>query len=493
MTGLLLILLSFSPQNLPEMRAKVFAPFSGTRPQRVALIDSLVNQVSADTLYRFDLRLQDFQTRYSYTDSVIAAAHWIRDQFLAFGYDSVYFDSFPHPQSPSHIQLNVVAVKVGDQDPDRVVLMGGHYDSVVYGGGNPYTWAPGADDNGSGTSATLETARVLAGLSTDKTLYFVAFAAEEQGLYGSDHFAGWAQGNGLNIDLMINLDMVAYEPNNFWNVISESNYANRDMVDLSAAMAQTYTELHPQVSYTTSGYSDHWPFLQHGYPAIFISEGDFNWNNWHEPTDVVDSLNFPYLAEVTRMALATALWVSERPDPPQNLLAENVGDGSSIRITVLPPTQTDLMGFRIRYSQTGGPSDSLVIYTDTATIHGLTPNIPVTLYAEALDSLGFVSEAFGPVTITPSVSVAEEGPESPGKPQLSLYPDGQGLQVTYTLPSSNPALLELYTPQGRRLFTKMLPPGNGVLEIPLPHRGVYFVLLRGSQGQTLLHRGVVLP
>lgn len=493
MTYLLLVLWMLSPQDLPEMRAKSFSPFSGHTLTRVAFLDSLAAQISPDTLYRFDLRLQNFQTRYSYTDSVIAAAHWLRDRFLAFGYDSVYFDSFPHPQNPSRIQLNVVAVKTGDQDPDRVVLIGGHYDSVVYGGGNPYVWAPGADDNGSGTSATLEIARILAGIPTDKTLYFVTFAAEEQGLYGSEHFASWALGAGLDIALMINLDMVAYEPNNFWNVISESNYTNRDMVDLSAQMARTYTQLYPQVSYTTSGYSDHWPFLQRGYPAIFISEGDFNWNNWHAPTDVVDSLNFPYFAEVTKMALTTALWISERPDPPQGLVAENLGDGHSIRVTLLPPPQTDVAGYRIRYSQTGGPADSLIVYADTATITGLTPGFPVTLYAEALDSLGFPSEAYGPVTITPSVGVAE-GPHIPRRrPELLPSPEPDGLLVTYTLPASTPVTLELYRPNGRRSGRWKLLEGNGSLRIPLPQRGVYFLILRENRGRILRRVPVVVP
>ena len=82
---------------------------------------------------------------------------------------------------------NVVATLHGT-DPtsaDRVYVVTGHYDSrrtdVLDGTGD----APGANDDGSGTSAVIELARVMAKHPTEATIVFVAVAGEEQGLYGS--------------------------------------------------------------------------------------------------------------------------------------------------------------------------------------------------------------------------------------------------------------------------------------------------------------------
>ncbi|MFH1336010.1 MAG: M20/M25/M40 family metallo-hydrolase, partial [Candidatus Zixiibacteriota bacterium] len=149
-------------------------------------IDSLLNLVSADSLYAWDLRLQNFKTRYSYIDSIYRARDWIYQKFVSFGIDSLWLHYYNY-DSP---QYNVVAVVPGTVQPDKVIVVGGHYDSVVYGSGtDPYVWAPGADDNGSGTAATLEMARIITQHPLPVTVMFVPFAQEEQGLIGSYYFA----------------------------------------------------------------------------------------------------------------------------------------------------------------------------------------------------------------------------------------------------------------------------------------------------------------
>ncbi len=481
--------INLSPQELPLMRAKPFYPYQGNRRYQVAYLDSIIDLVSYDSLYAVDLRLQNFQTRYSFTDSVIAAANWIKNRFLSFGYDSVYFDSFPHPSNPSSTQLNVVCVKVGDQNPERVVLIGGHYDSVVYGG-NPYLWAPGADDNGSGTTSTIEIARILANIPTDKTIYFVPFAAEEQGLYGSDHFADLALSHGLNIDLMINLDMVAYEPNSFWNVAVESNQANSDFVDLAAQMALDYTSLYPQVSYQTSGYSDHWPFLQNGYNAIFISEGDFNWNNWHEPTDVVDSLNFPYHAEVTKMALSTLMWISERPDPPENIAAETPEPGV-VKVIITPPPQTDVEGYYVRYIQN---SIENTVYTldDTVILDSLLANVPVDIYVSSSDTLGFVSTEFGPVTIVPT-HVGETVSDNLLPVDIKFNTlNGEAIIKAAGGLSLSKENIKIFSVDGRLVNPEIKNLGNNTMKLTIPRRGIYFVEVK-VRSIVLIKKFLVLP
>ncbi|MGB8656497.1 MAG: M20/M25/M40 family metallo-hydrolase [Candidatus Zixiibacteriota bacterium] len=268
-------------------------------------IDSLLSLISQDSLYAWDLRLQNFQTRYSYSDSIIRARDWLYNEFVSFGIDSVWLHHYYHD---SH-QWNVVATVIGTVQPDQVIVVGGHYDSVVYGSGSPLIWAPGADDNGSGTVATLEMARIVAQHPLPVTVMFVPFAQEEQGLVGSSYFAQYLHALRTDLPLMINSDMIGHSVDADPDVAIYADAGAMDYVDLMIDMANTYTSLHPYYSGQTSG-SDHYSFYQQGYQALCAEEGDFFYGGWHKNYDVVDSLNFPYMTEVTKMCLATLITVA---------------------------------------------------------------------------------------------------------------------------------------------------------------------------------------
>lgn len=110
---------------------------------------------------------------------------------------------------------NVVAIKQGTESPDTVIIIGAHYDSRSE---DAYNYAPGADDNASGVAGILEIARLLEKYGSKYTLEFVAFSAEEQGLYGSEHYAAEAKLSGKNVKAMINFDMIAYTDSPNWTV-----------------------------------------------------------------------------------------------------------------------------------------------------------------------------------------------------------------------------------------------------------------------------------
>lgn len=114
------------------------------------VIETIVNNVSEDSLRSYVQRLQDFQTRYFETDSIKACARWFRNTLLDFGYTDVVFDTLTN-QPLDHAIWNVIATKPGFFYPDSIVIIGGHFDSIVRDGTNPYVWAPGAGDNASGT------------------------------------------------------------------------------------------------------------------------------------------------------------------------------------------------------------------------------------------------------------------------------------------------------------------------------------------------------
>jgi Zn-dependent M28 family amino/carboxypeptidase len=127
---------------------------------------------------------------------------------------TVALDSFIQPVAsripvPTPI-TNVVATLHGDQPESaaRTYVVSGHYDSICTSPTNTTCDAPGADDDASGVIALLEMARVMATRHFDATIVFIAVAGEEQGLYGSDHYAKAAKAAGMDIQGMFSNDII---------------------------------------------------------------------------------------------------------------------------------------------------------------------------------------------------------------------------------------------------------------------------------------------
>ncbi len=201
------LILALQPIRLQPERAQL--PQNRT-PERS--IEDLVDLVHPDSVMWFIQTLQNFQTRYALAPNRLAVATWIHNQFLRLGISNAQIVPF---QWNGTTQYNVVATIVGTQNPEKYVIVGGHHDSIV-NNGDPYTFAPGADDNASGTVAALEMARVImtGNYQPNNSIRFVTFAAEEFGLWGSKNYAENALQNEQNILLMINHDMIAYSVQN---------------------------------------------------------------------------------------------------------------------------------------------------------------------------------------------------------------------------------------------------------------------------------------
>jgi len=377
-------------RNPIPLKYKHKPPLKVTQPalKYYSEIDSLVNLVSAESLYTWDLRLQNFQTRYSYTDSVVKARDWLYDKFLSFGIDSVWLH---HYYWDSH-QWNVVATVVGTARPDRVIVVGGHYDSVVYGGLDPYVWAPGADDNGSGTVATLEMARIIAQNPLPVTVIFVPFAQEEQGLVGSNYFAGHLYSEGAQVELMINCDMIGHTEDSDPDVEIDGAPEASTFVNLMMDMAATYTYLNPFYGGFPSN-SDHYSFYQWGYDAVFASEGDFFWNGWHTSYDVADSLDFDYMKEVVKMCLATLYTVGNSPSPVEDLKVMDAGDGQALYLSWSANHPAENVAYyKVYFGTTSGNYDSLHQVTATAdTLRNLIENTTYYITVSAVNAEGFES------------------------------------------------------------------------------------------------------
>ncbi len=326
------------------------------------VIQEIVNLVSADSILNAVRRLQNFQTRYSTYDSCRAAANWIASRFLAYGCDTVYLQTHTSGHAP-----NVVAVKRGALYPDDIYgVICGHFDSYSYSGQN---FAPGADDNASGTVAAIEAARVMKNYEFEFSCRYLAFSGEEFGLYGSEYYASQAYGNGDSILGVFNGDMIAYAdhlPESLEVMTRVSNPPCEPLADFFIACADTYTTLLTHKQLTSNWQpSDNQSFLDYGYPALMHIEDFYPINPYyHYPGDTIGGgyNNNAFCTEATKAEIA-ALATLVRPYAAA--AEEPVGPSarpSGFQLEVTPnPFITDIR-FTIHDSRSMDKELSLEIY-----------------------------------------------------------------------------------------------------------------------------------
>jgi hypothetical protein len=362
--------------------------FSGLSPGWNDPMDFISQQVSDSTITEYLTRLVDYRTRLCCTDSNTAASYWIRDKFLEFGYTDVTIDSFPFPRPdyPCDIQTNVIAVKEGTVTPDKYIVIGGHYDSITYDPAicSTDTLAPGADDDGTGTVGALEAARLLFNVETDATILFVAFGSEEQGLFGAGAIAQWAFDAGIDLKLMINMDMIGNYIDDYWEVAVWARQPSQSYAGIFAEMAETYTNLIPVP--VNAPLADATPFDQLGFHNVGLAEPNIPGNpQWHSCFDEIEYIYIPYFTDVVEMATRSLLYVANVPMAPTGLNAVNVGEGTSIYLSWDPNEESDLIGYNIYYGTESGVYDSLKTVSsvgDTLTnlVEGMTYYIALTAF-----------------------------------------------------------------------------------------------------------------
>jgi hypothetical protein len=331
-------------------------------PPQDSLIQELIEQVSDSIITDHVQHLQDFRTRYQFSDSIGPAGQWIHDQLISFGFTDVVYDSFmfSHPETSAR---NIVATKPGITEPEKVIVIGGHYDSIA-GDRDPDTLAPGADDNATGCAATLEIARVLADVKLDQTVVFVFFAAEEVGLSGSGHYAREARLSGVDITLMICLDMFGYQEFSPWNINVFTNMESYDFAVLCSELISQFSNMENQIVIVPYGSSDDFSFQDQGFHAIALWEG-LIYPYMHSYLDIIDHLTLSYTAEVARAALATVVVVTSG----ETSIEDNPDDFMVYpRITTLkqnypnPFNPSTTISFNIPHGYTGLQQVSLKIY-----------------------------------------------------------------------------------------------------------------------------------
>jgi hypothetical protein len=333
-----------------------------------------------------------------------AARQWIRSEFERYARDcagclEVKTDSFIQPvgeRIPAATELtNVYAVLKGtsSEDSKRIVVVTGHYDSRNSNPTDGSGLAPGANDDASGTAVSLECARVLSKLKFPGTIIFLAVSGEEQGLYGSKHFAEVARTAGWQVQAVLNNDIVGgdrspgQDPTRV-RVFSESiayqasekdigmiralggenDSPSRTLARYITASERLYQPgITPVMEFRLDRYlrgGDHISFNQKGFAAVRLTEFRENFNHQHqnlrsengtEYGDLAKFVDFEYVANVARVNAAALAELGRAPGPPENVRLETRGLTNESTLHWEPPADGRAAAYRILWRSTSAP------------------------------------------------------------------------------------------------------------------------------------------
>ncbi len=319
------------------------------------VVKQIVDQVSQERIGAIMKHLGEYGTRYvgseqdSETRGIGAAQRWIEKEFKSYSPKlEVSLDHFSvkkGPRVPKDVELaNVVAVLPGTTDKDRYVIIGGHYDSIAArrnpgaqrtDDGTPGNAAdvdpdaPGVADDASGTAATMELARVMSQYQFDKSIIFIAFAAEEIGLNGSKNFADEAKEKKMTIEAMLNNDIIGSDisgngsaANNRVRVFAEGpeDSSSRAIARYAKEIGERYIpSMTVDMVFRRDRFSrggDHTSFMRDGFAAVRFTTPSENYANQHTATDTFANASVPYTTRVARINAAVLASLALAPKPP---------------------------------------------------------------------------------------------------------------------------------------------------------------------------------
>jgi hypothetical protein len=338
--------------GIPETPRRLTRPAPVSVPRALrpdSLIQRIVNRVSADSVRAQIQRLVDFRTRYTDTDSCRSAERYIRDYFAHLGLDSVALSPYT---VGGDTYYNPVGMIRGTIAPERLVIVCGHLDCESE---DHFNYAPGAEDNASGTAMAMEAARVLAGEEFETSVMFVGFSGEEQGLWGSFRFVQQLYAAGRPVVGALNFDMIAW-PGGQFGVTLHCDSLSEPLAEFEARMAGLHTLLDCAVTQQSYG-SDQLAFMYFGYPATAGAEyGDFYpW--YHTTADTMGNLNFGLAAEVAKMAAATAAALGSAPAQPADFTLRDAGSGGTLRAGWQPSPSPDVERYKVLWGTEPGRYD----------------------------------------------------------------------------------------------------------------------------------------
>jgi hypothetical protein len=363
-----------------------------------ARLRSIIAPVSAAEMKRTVETLVGFGTRHtlsSQTDprrGIGAALDWTEGRFKSFGLETVRpCETFSGDRLPAPTRIcDMVAIQRGTERPNDVVIITGHIDSRVSDPMNANAFEPGANDDGSGTAAVIEAARVLSRYKFPGTIVYSADSGEEQGLYGAKVIAAYAQAQGWNVIANLNNDIIGnscgsdsvcdsthvrvFSEGPRWQGHEELAEQQRSLGGENDAPSRNISRFLDSLAdrlkigldvrqvwrndrFGRGG--DHTEFLDLGFPAVRMTVAVENYNWQHQDVrvekgvqygDTVDHMDFPYLAKITKLNVAALAAMASAPPPPEPTV-----EGAVSTDTLISWPKADAPAYVVHWRRTDAP------------------------------------------------------------------------------------------------------------------------------------------
>lgn len=412
----------FLPLAALTLALAASAAHAQPQPTEHALLHQIAGEVSAERQHAIIAKLVSFGTRHTLSDTksdtrgIGAARRWIASQFTAMSKDcggclvvetpSQVFTGRRVP-NPTEV-MDVLAIQRGTTDPDRVIVISGHLDSRVTDVMNATSDAPGANDDASGVAAVMEAARVLSKHRFPATLVFAALSGEEQGLYGGKVLADYVKAKGWHVEADLNNDIVGnsegingVRETTRVRVFSEGTKTvetpteadkrrynggevdspSRQLARFIDGMAERYLgNFKVTMVYRTDRFSrggDQVEMLKAGFPSVRVTEANENYTRQHQDLrteggirygDLIEGVDFAYLANVTRLNAISMAALASAPAPATHVeIAGALSADTTVSWTPAPDAARYRLWWRAttdpqwRYSREAAPTGKAVL------------------------------------------------------------------------------------------------------------------------------------
>lgn len=389
-------------------------------------IINYVSQVSTDSLKSHLNALVSFGTRHTMSSTtdpkrgIGAARKWVLKKFNDYakntgGRMEVFLQNqtiqpdgkrIDHPTDLG----NAIAIIHGTNPNDkRRFMMSGHLDSRVSDVMNFKDNAPGANDDGSGVAALIESARILSKSKFPATIVLVAFSGEEQGLLGSKMLAEKATNEGWQLEALLNNDMISNNLSSDTNLINayqlrvfseglpqyeldkkaqdirkfglENDGEPRQLARYIKEVGERYVDnLQVKLIYRNDRFlrgGDHTPFVEKGFSAVRLTEFNENFNHQHQDIrkengvqygDLPEFMDFDYFKKNVGVNIAVLANLAKSPSKPENVKIEVIKLTNFTDLSWEKPKSGEITGYYVLMRETDASVWQKKIFTKETTI-----------------------------------------------------------------------------------------------------------------------------
>lgn len=373
-------------------------------------ISKYVSQVNRDSLKAHVEKLVSFGTRHTMSSTtdpkrgIGAARNWVLSKFRNYarnadGRMEVYLQN--QDLKPDGKRINkdtnlgnaIAFLKGTDPNDKRVIIISGHLDSRVSDVMDAESFAPGANDDGSGVAAVIESARVLSKSKFPVSILFVAVSGEEQGLLGARMLADKAKAENWDLEAVLNNDMIgnnsfdagknagkpklrvfseglsAFETEKtaaaIRNLGLENDGAARQLARYVKETGEKYVKnIDIKLIYRNDRFlrgGDHTPFVNHGFTAVRLTDYYENYDHQHQDIrtennkkygDLIEFMDFDYLKTNTAVNVAVLSNLAKSASKPENVKMDVKELSNSTKLTWDKPVSGKIKGYHILIRET---------------------------------------------------------------------------------------------------------------------------------------------